>query len=80
VSGQRGCRWPSRCEWYVNSSTGYYIDLLNDGQVLEWDATADGAVVTEREIGDRVPYVLVDGRPAFKYRVNEAELRRKLRS
>lgn len=28
--------------------------------------------------GERVPYVLVDGRPAFKYRVDEAELRREL--
>lgn len=30
------------------------------------------------EYGDRVPYVFVGGRPAFKYRVDEAELRRKL--
>jgi len=29
--------------------------------------------------GDRVPYVLVDGRPAFKFRVDETELRAKLR-
>ncbi|WP_423745775.1 glutaredoxin family protein (plasmid) [Haladaptatus sp. SPP-AMP-3] len=27
------------------------------------------------EYGDRVPYVLVDGRPRFKYRVDEEELR-----
>jgi len=26
------------------------------------------------EYGERVPYVLVDGRPRFKYRVDEAEL------
>lgn len=32
------------------------------------------------EYGDRVPYVFVDGRPAFKYRVDEQELRRKLES
>lgn len=25
--------------------------------------------------GDRVPYVIVDGRPKFKYRVDEAALR-----
>jgi len=30
------------------------------------------------EYGDRVPYVLVDGRPAFKYRVDRARLRRLL--
>ena len=28
--------------------------------------------------GERVPYVLLDGSPAFKYRVDERELRRKL--
>ena len=28
------------------------------------------------EYGERVPYVFVDGWPAFKYRVDEAELRR----
>ena len=27
------------------------------------------------EYGDRVPYVLVDGTPKFKYRVDETELR-----
>jgi len=32
------------------------------------------------EYGDRVPYVLIDGRPAFKFRVDEREIRRKLTS
>lgn len=32
----------------------------------------------EEEYGERVPYVLVDGRPAFKYRVDPAELRERL--
>ncbi len=32
------------------------------------------------EYGDRVPYVFVDGWPAFKYRVDESELRRQLRT
>jgi glutaredoxin len=30
------------------------------------------------EYGDRVPYVFVDGRPAFKFRVDESELRSRL--
>jgi len=30
------------------------------------------------EYGERVPYILLDGSPAFKYRVDEARLRRKL--
>jgi glutaredoxin len=47
------------------------------------DATLDLVDVDEdpdlrAEYGDRVPYVLIDGRPAFKYRVDEAELRRRL--
>jgi len=30
------------------------------------------------EYGERVPYVLLNGSPAFKYRVDEGRLRRKL--
>lgn len=30
------------------------------------------------EYGERVPYVFVDGWPAFKYQVDESELRRQL--
>lgn len=30
------------------------------------------------EYGNRVPYVFVDGRAAFKYRVEKSELRRRL--
>ena len=30
------------------------------------------------EYGERVPYVLLDGSPAFKYHVDEGRLRRKL--
>ncbi|WP_135536992.1 glutaredoxin family protein [Halostella pelagica] len=42
--------------------------------------TIDVVNVDERadlreEYGDRVPYVLVDGTPKFKYRVDESELR-----
>jgi thiol-disulfide isomerase/thioredoxin len=32
------------------------------------------------EYGERVPYVLVNGRPAFKFRVDEAEARERLRA
>lgn len=34
----------------------------------------------QAEYGDRVPYVFVDGHPAFKYRVDKRELRQKLHS
>ena len=30
------------------------------------------------EYGDRVPYICIDGRPTFKYEVDEAELRQRL--
>lgn len=31
------------------------------------------------EYGERVPYVLLDGEPAYKYRVDSFDLRRRLR-
>jgi glutaredoxin len=31
------------------------------------------------EYGERVPYVLIDDKPAFKYRIDETRLRRKIR-
>ena len=34
--------------------------------------------ILRTEYGDRVPYVVIDGRPAFKYRVDEHKLRQKL--
>ena len=45
-------------------------------EIEEVDVDDDESL--REEYGDRVPYVLVDGRPAFKYRVDERELRRKL--
>ena len=40
------------------------------------DVDADPELAAE--YGERVPYVLVDGHPAFKYEVDERELRLKL--
>lgn len=45
--------------------------------IEEVDVNADPPLADE--YGDRVPYVFVDGRPAFKYRVDEAKLRALLR-
>jgi len=57
---------------------------------IERVAEAEGVAVemdlvdvdTDEELreayGERVPYVLLDGSPAFKYRVDERRLRRKL--
>lgn len=41
--------------------------------VEEVDVDADPEL--RERYGERVPYVLVDGRPKFKFRVDEAELR-----
>lgn len=40
------------------------------------DVDSDPAL--REEYGEKVPYVLVDGRPAFKYRVDESALRSRL--
>lgn len=40
------------------------------------DVDEDAAL--REEYGDRVPYVLVDGTPRFKFRVGERDLRRLL--
>lgn len=53
------------------------------GESVDADVALDVVDVDEdpelrAEYGERVPYVLVDGRPAFKYRVDEAALRKRL--
>lgn len=44
--------------------------------ITEVDVDTDETL--RAEYGDRVPYVFVDGWPAFKYEVEAAELRRQL--
>ncbi|MFW5974109.1 MAG: glutaredoxin family protein [Natrialbaceae archaeon] len=44
--------------------------------IQEVDVDTDETL--REEYGDRVPYVFVDGWPAFKYEVNAEELRRQL--
>ena len=39
----------------------------------------DGDPALREEYGDRVPYVFVDGKPTFKFRVDAEELRAELR-
>ncbi len=46
-------------------------------EIREIDVDADPELAAE--YGERVPYVLVEDRPAFKYRVDSEELRRRLR-
>ncbi|XVH30252.1 glutaredoxin family protein [Haloferacaceae archaeon DSL9] len=42
------------------------------------EVDVDGEPALREAYGERVPYVLIDGRPAFKYRVDEAALRARL--
>lgn len=55
----------------VAAATDREVDLA----VVDVDEDPD----LREEYGDRVPYVFVDGSPAFKYRVDEFELRSMLR-
>lgn len=52
------------------------LDVAVVLDTVDVDADPDLAA----EYGDRVPYVFVDGRPAFKYEVDERTLRLKLLS
>ncbi|QKY16739.1 glutaredoxin family protein [Halorubrum sp. CBA1229] len=50
------------------------LDVTIDLDMVDVDEDPELA----EEYGERVPYVLVDGHPAFKYEVDERELRLKL--
>jgi glutaredoxin len=50
-----------------------------DGVAVELDEVdVDADPKLAEEYGERVPYVLVDGNPAFKYEIEERDLRLKL--
>ena len=50
-----------------------------EGVAVEMDLVdVDTDDQLREEYGERVPHVLLDGSPAFKYRVDERRLRRKL--
>ncbi|CDK41090.1 glutaredoxin 2 [Halorubrum sp. DM2] len=50
-----------------------------DGVAVDLDEVdVDTDPELAEEYGERVPYVLVDGHPAFKYEVDERDLRLKL--
>ncbi|ATW88936.1 glutaredoxin [Halohasta litchfieldiae] len=49
-----------------------------DTHVTIEEVDVDTDETLRAEYGDRVPYVFVDGWPAFKYEVDEAELRTQL--
>ena len=51
-------------------------DVAVELELVDVDTDAD----LREAYGERVPYVLVDGRPAFEFRVDEAEARRRFRA
>ena len=54
--------------------TAAALDVAIDLDMVDVDEDPELA----EEYGERVPYVLIDGHPAFKYEVGERELRLKL--
>ncbi len=54
----------------VAEEEGVAVDL----ELVDVDTDSE----LREEYGERVPYVLLDGSPAFKYRVDEFRLRQKL--
>ncbi|PAU83652.1 thioredoxin family protein [Halorubrum salipaludis] len=55
-------------------STAADLDVAIDLDMVDVDEDPELA----EEYGERVPYVLIDGHPAFKYEVDERDLRLKL--
>ena len=54
--------------------TAAALDVAIDLDMVDVDEDPELA----EEYGERVPYVLIDGHPAFKYEVDERDLRLKL--
>lgn len=64
------------CEEALETVRRAAADAARPVDVETVDVDDDPAL--REEYGDRVPYVLIDGRPAFKFRVDEAELEERL--
>lgn len=59
------------------------IERIADEEALELSLSivdVDDDPELREEYGERVPYVLLDGQPAFKFRVEPAAARSKLRA
>ena len=61
------------CDDAIRTVRSVAEDVPADVDVEVVDVDEDPAL--REEYGERVPYVLVDDRPAFKYRVDAARLR-----
>lgn len=65
------------CEEAVETLETVAADVDADVAIEEVDVDEDPQL--REEYGDRVPYVFVDERPAFKFRVDPREAERRLR-
>jgi len=71
----------SRAECHLCDEAVETLEAVADDEGIaveidERDVDADPEL--RERYGDRVPYVLIDGRPAFKFRVDPERARRKL--
>ena len=64
------------CEDAIETVRRVAADVARPVDVETVDVDADPDL--REKYGERVPYVLVDDRPAFKFRVDAAELRDRL--
>jgi len=64
------------CEEAMTTIEAVAAEVSAEVTVAEVDVDEDPDL--REEYGERVPYVFVDGKPAFKYRVDAAELRSRL--
>ena len=65
------------CEEAIETLEAAATDIGVSVAITEVDVDEDPDL--REQYGDRVPYVLVDDRPAFKFRVDPDEARRQLR-
>lgn len=65
------------CDEAIETIRQVAADVGVTVEIDEVDVDGDEGLKTE--YGDRVPYVLVGGEPAYKYRVDTFDLRRRLR-
>lgn len=61
------------CEEALQTIRAVIDDVDQSVTITEVDVDEDPEL--QAKYGERVPYVVIDGRPAFKFRVDEAALR-----
>ena len=71
----------SRKECHLCDELKDKLRRLDDGRLFHWrEVDIDADPELQRLYNEEVPVVFIDGRKAFKYRLDEREFLRKLRS